>query len=100
MSYNDNSKPIWKSSADVFSSEACKVVRGESVGSSGSSSTVFSSSFGPHYSGSVSPSVIARESQTKPGASGTINGVPSSAAQHCCGRACKHCRIYWNRPDW
>lgn len=25
----------------------------------------------------------------------TFNGVPVSAAQHCCGKACKHCRIYW-----
>lgn len=27
----------------------------------------------------------------------TIYGVPVSAVQHCCGRGCKHCRIYWHR---
>ena len=27
----------------------------------------------------------------------SIYGVPVSAIQHCCGRGCKHCRIYWNR---
>lgn len=26
----------------------------------------------------------------------TIDGVPISASQHCCGRGCKHCRIYWH----
>jgi hypothetical protein len=24
-------------------------------------------------------------------------GIPASAVQHCCGRGCRHCRIYWNR---
>jgi hypothetical protein len=23
--------------------------------------------------------------------------VPIAAAQHCCGRGCKHCQIYWRR---
>jgi hypothetical protein len=32
-----------------------------------------------------------------PGAGTTIYGVPASAVQHCCGRGCKHCRIYWHR---
>jgi hypothetical protein len=27
----------------------------------------------------------------------TIYGVPVSAVQACCGRGCKHCRIYWHR---
>lgn len=27
----------------------------------------------------------------------SIYGVPISAVQHCCGRGCKHCRIYWHR---
>jgi hypothetical protein len=27
----------------------------------------------------------------------TVYGVPVSAVQHCCGRGCKHCRIYWHR---
>jgi hypothetical protein len=31
------------------------------------------------------------------GADTTIYGVPVSAVQHCCGRGCKHCRIYWHR---
>jgi hypothetical protein len=25
----------------------------------------------------------------------TIYGIPASAIQSCCGRGCKHCRIYW-----
>ncbi len=28
-----------------------------------------------------------------------INGVPASAAVHCCGRGCAHCRIYWRKND-
>ncbi len=28
-----------------------------------------------------------------------INGVPASAAVHCCGRGCAHCRIYWRQSD-
>jgi hypothetical protein len=31
------------------------------------------------------------------GAADTIYGVPVSAVQSCCGRGCKHCRIYWHR---
>jgi hypothetical protein len=27
----------------------------------------------------------------------SIYGVPASAVQHCCGRGCRHCRIYWHR---
>jgi hypothetical protein len=27
----------------------------------------------------------------------TVYGVPVSAVKHCCGRGCKHCRIYWYR---
>lgn len=27
----------------------------------------------------------------------TIYGVPVSAVQACCGRGCKHCRVYWHR---
>lgn len=26
----------------------------------------------------------------------SMYGVPVSAVQHCCGRGCKHCRIYWH----
>lgn len=33
----------------------------------------------------------------KPDAASTIYGVPVSAVQHCCGRGCKHCQIYWHR---
>lgn len=29
------------------------------------------------------------------GGQASIYGVPVSAIQHCCGRGCKHCRIYW-----
>jgi hypothetical protein len=34
-----------------------------------------------------------------PGASAeamSIYGVPASAVQHCCGRGCSHCRIFWH----
>lgn len=34
---------------------------------------------------------------TSDGSKETIYGVPVSAVQHCCGRGCKHCRIYWHR---
>lgn len=34
---------------------------------------------------------------TSTGTDETIYGVPVSAVQHCCGRGCKHCRIYWHR---
>jgi len=27
----------------------------------------------------------------------SIYGIPISAIQHCCGKGCKHCRVYWNR---
>lgn len=26
-------------------------------------------------------------------------GIPISAVQHCCGRGCKHCRVYWNKRE-
>jgi hypothetical protein len=26
----------------------------------------------------------------------SIYGVPASAVQHCCGRGCSHCRIFWH----
>jgi hypothetical protein len=29
----------------------------------------------------------------------SIYGVPISAVQHCCGRGCKHCQIYWHRTE-
>lgn len=42
----------------------------------------------------------ARTVSTPPSAPGgsqaSIYGVPVSAIQHCCGRGCKHCRIYWH----
>jgi len=47
----------------------------------------------------VSPSAITPSASTasRSGAGDSIYGVPTSAVQHCCGRGCKHCRIYWNR---
>jgi hypothetical protein len=41
------------------------------------------------------PPTSAPASNTR--ADTTIYGVPVSAVQHCCGRGCKHCRIYWHR---
>ena len=45
------------------------------------------------------PSMSAQTTETSnPRFDGeSIYGVPVSAIQHCCGRGCKHCRIYWNR---
>lgn len=41
----------------------------------------------------------ARTVSTPPSApidsQGAIYDVPVSAIQHCCGRGCQHCRIYW-----
>ena len=37
---------------------------------------------------------VAREPQ--PPAGETIYGIPASAVQHCCGRACRHCQVYWH----
>lgn len=30
-------------------------------------------------------------------ASETVYGVPASAVQKCCGRGCRHCRVYRHR---
>lgn len=39
-------------------------------------------------------------STAAPNATGKlINGVPASAAMHCCGRGCAHCRIYWRKSE-
>jgi len=27
----------------------------------------------------------------------TVNGIPVTAMQYCCGRGCKHCRVYWKK---
>lgn len=35
-----------------------------------------------------------------PGQRNSIYGVPVSAVQHCCGRGCKHCRIYWHKKSF
>jgi hypothetical protein len=39
----------------------------------------------------VSPAVPAAPTETM-----SIYGVPASAVQHCCGRGCRHCRIFWH----
>lgn len=39
-----------------------------------------------------SPSGDARGGTTE-----TVYGVPVTAVQSCCGRGCKHCRVYWHR---
>jgi hypothetical protein len=42
---------------------------------------------------SAAPNPIATEA----GILQSPYGVPASAVQHCCGRGCRHCRIYWHR---
>lgn len=37
------------------------------------------------------------KTESSSNANTSIYGVPISAVQHCCGRGCKHCRIYWYR---
>ena len=27
----------------------------------------------------------------------SLYGIPVSAVQNCCGRGCKHCRVFWHR---
>ena len=46
------------------------------------------------YRFTVSDVVATSDGQGK-----LINGVPASAAIHCCGRGCAHCRIYWRKSD-
>jgi hypothetical protein len=46
----------------------------------------------------ASPVPVSRDAGMSTRTEGqSIYGVPVSAIQHCCGRGCKHCRIYWNR---
>jgi hypothetical protein len=47
---------------------------------------------GPRSTGSCLP-----PGESAPKSDTTIYGVPVSAVQHCCGRGCKHCQIYWHR---
>jgi len=47
------------------------------------------------YSSAGVAAPICVEAHTQCGSGGQFNGVPSSAAQHCCGKGCRHCRIYW-----
>lgn len=45
----------------------------------------------------LEPMAPANIAGNPPGAGqDSIYGVPVSAIQHCCGRGCKHCRIYWH----
>jgi len=39
----------------------------------------------------------ARESVARTPESLTMNGIPVTAMQYCCGRGCKHCRVYWKK---
>ena len=39
----------------------------------------------------------ARENVAKASESLTMNGIPVTAMQYCCGRGCKHCRVYWKK---
>jgi hypothetical protein len=45
----------------------------------------------------LSPLRVERPEHAAPGTGTTVYGVPVSAVQHCCGRGCQHCRIYWHR---
>lgn len=56
-----------------------------------------------HTAAAPSSSVPGKSSGVVPKTDGSGNsamsiyGVPVSAVQHCCGRGCKHCLIYWHR---
>jgi hypothetical protein len=39
----------------------------------------------------------ARESVARTSEALTMNGIPVTAMQYCCGRGCKHCRVYWKK---
>jgi hypothetical protein len=44
---------------------------------------------------SLPPSAL--RTSTSPRSDGeSVYGIPVSAVQYCCGRGCKHCRVYWN----
>jgi hypothetical protein len=43
------------------------------------------------------PTQGARESVARDAQSLTLNGIPVTAMQYCCGRGCKHCRVYWKK---
>jgi len=45
----------------------------------------------------ATPNQGARESLPKTSESLTLNGIPVTAMQYCCGRGCKHCRVYWKK---
>jgi hypothetical protein len=45
----------------------------------------------------IVPVVIAAPAPSPAPAGESPYGVPASAVQYCCGRGCRHCRIYWNR---
>jgi hypothetical protein len=45
------------------------------------------------------PATALAPAATSDGQGKLINGVPASAAIHCCGRGCAHCRIYWRKSD-
>ena len=47
----------------------------------------------PAATAPVVPTHVPRP--TSAGEGDTVYGVPASAVQHCCGRGCRHCRIYW-----
>ncbi len=47
---------------------------------------------GPGWNGVVGPAT-----GTSTAVAETVYGVPVTAVQSCCGRGCKHCRVYWHR---
>lgn len=45
----------------------------------------------------ASPPAPSPSSDAHSTAAETVYGVPVTAVQACCGRGCKHCRVYWHR---
>ncbi|WP_342132927.1 hypothetical protein [Hydrogenophaga sp. OTU3427] len=73
--------------ADRFGSRVVTLVRGEALRESRNEPLQMPTSV---MSTSPGASCVSSENQS------SIYGVPVSAIQHCCGRGCKHCRIYWH----
>lgn len=44
---------------------------------------------------SISPNKLRASNSTRSDRE-SVYGIPASAVQYCCGRGCKHCRVYWS----
>lgn len=73
--------------ADRFGSRVVTLVRGEALREARNEPFQVPTAAGFTSAGAACAST---------GSEASIYGVPVSAIQHCCGRGCKHCRIYWH----